>query len=80
MDCLFSPFVLTIFCTEHRTLKHLNARDTFVGMYAVEYVQQKNRGEWVTEKAIKHACKASARTIERLGAQDSIPWIDEIDE
>lgn len=58
----------------------LDARDTFIGMYAVEYLQQKQRGEWDIEKAIEHGCKASARTIERLGAVESIPWIDEIDE
>ncbi|KAL9042345.1 MAG: hypothetical protein Q9214_003809 [Letrouitia sp. 1 TL-2023] len=55
------------------------AGDTFVGMYAVEVIQQKKRGQWDIEAAIKRACKASARTIERLGAQESIPWLDEID-
>ena len=53
--------------------------DTFVGMYAVEFIRQKKCGHWDIEAAIKHACKASARTIERLGAQESIPWLDEID-
>lgn len=48
-------------------------------MYAVEFVQQKKRGQWDIEAAVKHACKASARTIERVGAQESIPWFDEID-
>ena len=51
-------------------------RDTFVGAYAVEYVQQKRRGEWTIQKAIRRACKAAARTIESLGAQESIPWSD----
>ncbi|KKA22723.1 hypothetical protein T310_3266 [Rasamsonia emersonii CBS 393.64] len=56
------------------------AGDTFVGTYAVEYIRQKQRGEeWDIRKAIARACKASARTIERLGAQESIPWADEID-
>lgn len=58
----------------------IHYRDTFVGTYAVEYIRQKQRGEeWDIRKAIARACKASARTIERLGAQESIPWADEID-
>jgi hypothetical protein len=82
---LFLLAVVCFFCHDYLPYRglcantHLDARDTFVGMYAVEYLQQKHRGEWDIEKAIKHACKASARTIERLGAQESIPWIDEID-
>ena len=59
---------------------YVTTRDTFVGMYSVEYLQQKRRGYWDIEKAIRHACEASAETIKRLGAQVSIPWIDEIDE
>ncbi len=55
------------------------SRDTFVGTYAVEYVQQKHRGKWDIRRAVERACKASARTIEVLGAQESIPWADEID-
>ncbi|KAH7311519.1 Ribokinase-like protein [Stachybotrys elegans] len=55
------------------------AGDTFVGNYAVEYMRQKQLGEWDIVKAIARACKASARTIERLGAQEAIPWSDEID-
>jgi len=54
-------------------------RDTFVGTYAVEYVRQKLQGRWDISEAIARACRASARTIERLGAQESIPWSDEID-
>jgi hypothetical protein len=52
-------------------------RDTFVGMYSVEYITQKHAKEWKIGRAIARACKASARTIERLGAQESIPWGDE---
>lgn len=58
---------------------YLDARDTFVGMYSVQILQQKHRGEWNIEKAIDYACKASARTIGKLGAQESIPWLNEID-
>ena len=54
-------------------------RDTFVGNYAAEYIRQKQLGEWDISKAVARACKASARTIERLGAQESIPWADETD-
>lgn len=54
-------------------------RDTFTGMYAVEYVLQKQMGEWDIAKAIEHACRSSARTIQALGGQSAIPWIDEID-
>jgi ribokinase len=55
--------------------------DTFVGTYAVEYVKHKRQGgDFDIEKAIWRACRASARTIERIGAQESIPWSDEIGE
>lgn len=54
-------------------------RDTFVGNYATEYIRQTQLGKWDISKAVSRACKASARTIERLGAQESIPWADEID-
>ena len=57
----------------------LVGRDTFVGMYAVEFIQQKKRDQWDIESAIEHACRAAARTIERLGAQESIPWLEEIE-
>lgn len=53
--------------------------DTFIGNYATEYVRQKQLGEWNICKAVARACKAAARTIERLGAQESIPWADETD-
>ncbi|KAL9044154.1 MAG: hypothetical protein Q9214_002685 [Letrouitia sp. 1 TL-2023] len=55
------------------------AGDASIGMYAVEYLQQKQHGGLDIEKAIKHGCKSSAQKIERLGALESIPWIDEID-
>ncbi|KAH8601012.1 Ribokinase-like protein [Bisporella sp. PMI_857] len=56
------------------------AGDTFVRIYAVEYVRQRQLGGWDIEKAIARACKASARTIEMIGAQDSILWRNEIHE
>ena len=54
-------------------------RDTFIGMYAVEYVLQKQTGDWDIEKAIGRACRASAKTIAALGCQETIPWYDELD-
>jgi ribokinase len=45
----------------------------------MEYIRQKQLDQWDISKAVARACKASARTIERLGAQESIPWADEID-
>ncbi|KFY96116.1 hypothetical protein V498_02887 [Pseudogymnoascus sp. VKM F-4517 (FW-2822)] len=55
------------------------AGDTFVGNYATDYIKQKQLGQWDISKAVARACQASARTIERLGAQESIPWADEMD-
>ena len=54
-------------------------RDTFIGTYAVEYVLQKRLGEWDIKKAIKRACRSSARTIQAVGCQSAIPWADEIE-
>lgn len=51
-----------------------------MGNYSVEYIRQKQLGKWDIKKAIGIACKASAQTIKRLGAQESIPWADEIDQ
>lgn len=50
------------------------AGDTFVGMYALDVVS----GSFNIEEAVKKANRASAKTVERLGAQDSIPWRDEL--
>ncbi|KAK6506382.1 hypothetical protein TWF506_011297 [Arthrobotrys conoides] len=57
------------------------AGDTFVGAYAVGYVRSKVQGQakWNIAKAVKRACKASAMTIQHFGAQETIPWSDEID-
>lgn len=57
-----------------------NNSDTFVGYYATEYIRQKRLGEWDIDLAVARACKAAARTIQHVGAQESIPWSDEIDE
>lgn len=55
------------------------AGDTFVGQYALEVVGSKGQeGVFAIEAAVKKANKAAARTVERKGAQDSIPWRDEL--
>lgn len=53
------------------------AGDTFVGQYALEVVSSKGR-EFAIEAAVKRANKAAARTVEKKGAQNSIPWRDEL--
>ncbi|KAI1386368.1 Ribokinase-like protein [Hypoxylon trugodes] len=50
------------------------AGDTFVGRYALDVVS----GNFQIEDAVKKANRAAAKTVERLGAQDSIPWRDEL--
>ena len=45
----------------------------------MEFVKQKQQGTWNIEQAVRFACKASARTIEHLGAQDAIPWADQVE-
>ncbi|KAF2261000.1 Ribokinase-like protein [Lojkania enalia] len=55
------------------------AGDTFVGTYGADYVKQKRKGVWDIRKAVWRACMAAARTIERLGAQEAMPWLDEIE-
>ena len=36
-------------------------------------------GQWDIRAAVVRACKAAALTITKIGAQDGIPWRDEID-
>ena len=55
------------------------AGDTFVGAYAVEMVRQKRKGEWNIRRAVKWACRAATRAVERTGAQEAIPWGDELE-
>ncbi|KAI0597858.1 Ribokinase-like protein [Biscogniauxia sp. FL1348] len=52
------------------------AGDTFVGQYALEVVS--HPGAFDIEAAVKKANRAAAKTVEKLGAQDSIPWRDEL--
>lgn len=56
------------------------ARDTFTGAYATDYLRQKQGGrEWDIKAAVERACNAAALVVTRIGAQDGIPWMDEID-
>jgi ribokinase len=48
------------------------AGDTFVGAYAVSVVRD-GKGD------VPGACRAAGRTVERRGAQVSIPWADEVE-
>lgn len=56
------------------------AGDTFVGMYALEVVKAAASGDPKVdvETAVRKSNKAAAKTVERAGAQDSIPWRDEL--
>ncbi len=53
------------------------AGDTWVGAYAVSAVRGHLAAKGIHE-VVKYACKASARTVERKGAQKSIPWENEV--
>ncbi|KAI0432531.1 ribokinase [Xylaria sp. FL1042] len=54
------------------------AGDTFVGQYALDVVAAGSGGEFDIEAAVRKANRAAARTVEKLGAADSIPWRDEL--
>lgn len=49
------------------------AGDTFIGAYAVATLKGQSN-----ESAVKSANRAAAITVGRLGAQDSIPFLDEV--
>jgi ribokinase len=55
------------------------AGDTFVGAYAVEAVRG-HVDEWDMEGAVKWACRAAGRTVEKKGAQSAIPWASEVED
>ncbi|KAK3292200.1 Ribokinase-like protein [Chaetomium fimeti] len=62
------------------------AGDTFVGRYALDVVGgggggggAGEGGRFDIEAAVRRANKAAAKTVERAGAQDSIPWRDELE-
>ena len=45
----------------------------------MQYIAQKQKGEWDIEAAVWYGCKASARVIEHLGCLTPIAWADELD-
>lgn len=54
------------------------AGDTFVGRYSLDAVGRKGE-DFDIEAAVGKANRAAAKTVERAGAQDSIPWRDELE-
>jgi len=52
------------------------AGDTSVGQYALEAVQQR---DFDIAAAVEKANRAGAKAVERMGAQDSIPYGDELE-
>lgn len=66
------------------------AGDTFIGAYAVwiaSYIAQhfsttasREFTNEVMDEAIAFAIQASAKTVEKAGAQKTIPWLDELEE
>ncbi|KAI9822646.1 MAG: hypothetical protein M1827_000365 [Pycnora praestabilis] len=54
------------------------AGDTFVGAYAVEVAKHAKGGNFDLQEAVEWANKAAAKTVERKGAQNAIPWLDEV--
>lgn len=57
------------------------AGDTFVGAYSVAVARWKSSPqttEFDLDSAIKHANLAASLTVQRAGAQSSIPWVDQV--
>ena len=56
------------------------AGDTFVGAYAVKVVRAEEEGvSFNLKEAVEWANLAASKTVEKEGAQCSIPWLDEVD-
>ena len=59
------------------------AGDTFAGAYTVAVARWKVMGRGSTfdlDAAIAHANRAASMTVQKKGAQSSIPWADEVPE
>lgn len=54
-------------------------REMFVGAYAVEYTEQRTRGEWDIEAAVKRACRAAMLELDHPGCIHHVPWADDVD-
>lgn len=56
------------------------AGDTFAGQYALEAVYATAAGQtFDCAAAVRKSNRAAAKTVQRKGAQDSIPWRDEVE-
>ena len=66
-----------VLAEEAKVVDTTAAGDTFVGQYALEVVAARG-GAFDIEAAVRKANRAAAKTVERKGAQDSIPWRDEL--
>ncbi|KAH6996529.1 Ribokinase-like protein [Ilyonectria sp. MPI-CAGE-AT-0026] len=56
------------------------AGDTFTGAYSSDYLCQKAKRTWDIRSAVFRANKAATITIQSMGAQDGIHWVDELDD
>ncbi|KAL1596986.1 putative ribokinase [Paraconiothyrium brasiliense] len=57
------------------------AGDTFVGAYSVAVARWRSSAqttEFDLDSAIRHANLAASLTVQKAGAQSSIPWVDEV--
>jgi ribokinase len=57
------------------------AGDTFVGAYSVAVARWKSMSgaaDFDLAAAISHANRAASLTVQKAGAQSSIPWVDEV--
>ena len=57
------------------------AGDTFTGAYAVAAARWRADAQgqaFDIDAAIAHANRASSMTVQKMGAQSSIPWADEV--
>ena len=55
------------------------AGDTFVGAYAARIARHKKTGtSFDLEEAVDWANSAAIRAVEKAGAQDAIPWLDDM--
>lgn len=68
-----------LICCRHVCILIRQFRDTFIGAYASDYIRQRAKGSWDIRSAVIRANKAAAIAIQSFGAQDGIPWADEID-
>ncbi|KAF2816316.1 ribokinase-like protein [Mytilinidion resinicola] len=57
------------------------AGDTFVGAYAVSVARSNSRtvdASFDIDAAIEYANRAASETVQKVGAQSAIPWVDEV--